>query len=80
MVPDGLDSKPFGMPYIQKPIGVSLFKDELCMVPMNWAEKRGNVVFYRLHDKGGHFATLERPKELWADIEEFVGMVVKGRE
>lgn len=29
-------------------------------------------------EKGGHFAALEKPKELWGDVEEFVGIAWKG--
>jgi microsomal epoxide hydrolase len=35
-------------------------------------EKKGNLVTYNKHEKGGHFAALEQPEELFADVEEFV--------
>lgn len=35
-------------------------------------EKQGNMVFYREHEKGGHFAALEQPKEFLEDVEDFV--------
>jgi microsomal epoxide hydrolase len=37
--------------------------------------KLGNLVFHRKHNQGGHFAALERPKEMMEDIEEFVDIV-----
>jgi hypothetical protein len=40
-------------------------------------EEQGNLVFYRKHEHGGHFAALERPKELLEDVEEFVSVVWK---
>jgi hypothetical protein len=40
-------------------------------------EKNCNLVFYRQHDQGGHFAALERPAELWADVQEFAGKAWK---
>jgi microsomal epoxide hydrolase len=44
-------------------------------VPKAWVEKEGNLVFYRDHEKGGHFAALEQPELLMGDIEEFVEQV-----
>ncbi|KAF4632021.1 hypothetical protein G7Y89_g6112 [Cudoniella acicularis] len=58
--------------YIQKPVGYSSFPKEITPIPKIWAEKEANVVFYREHDKGGHFAALEQPALLMEDVEEFV--------
>ncbi|KAJ4373255.1 hypothetical protein N0V83_003549 [Neocucurbitaria cava] len=58
--------------YVDKPIGYSYFPYELAPVPKAWAEKTGKMVFFKSHDKGGHFAALERPEQLWADFEEYV--------
>jgi microsomal epoxide hydrolase len=46
-------------------------------VPRAWAEKTGKVVFFRSHEKGGHFAALERTEVLWKDVEEFVKIAWK---
>lgn len=40
-------------------------------------ERHCELVFFKKHEKGGHFAAFECPKELWEDIEEFVKKVWK---
>ena len=53
------------------PVAVSAFPDELYQVPRNWAEKAyPNLVFYKKHNKGGHFAAWEQPELLVNDIRE----------
>ncbi|CBX99556.1 hypothetical protein IAQ61_005189 [Plenodomus lingam] len=63
--------------FVQKPVGYSYFPFELAPVPRAWAEKTGNMVFFKAYDKGGHFAALERPEVLWQDVEEFVQVAWK---
>lgn len=63
--------------YVEKPMGYSYFPFELAPVPKVWAEKTGNMVFFRRHENGGHFAALERTEALWKDVEEFVGIAWK---
>ncbi|KAF2849121.1 epoxide hydrolase-like protein [Plenodomus tracheiphilus IPT5] len=63
--------------FVEKPVGYSYFPFELAPVPRAWAEKTGNMVFYGEHERGGHFAALERPEVLWGDVEAFVGKVWK---
>jgi len=41
------------------------------------AEARANVVQYKVHEGGGHFAALEKPEELLGDVIEFVQLVWK---
>ncbi|KAK5425922.1 hypothetical protein LTR07_009421 [Exophiala xenobiotica] len=55
-----------------KPFGFSWFPMELAPIPQAWAATTGKLSFYRQHDKGGHFAAVEKPDELWNDISEFV--------
>jgi hypothetical protein len=38
-------------------------------------EKNANLVSYEMHETGGHFAALEKPGELWGDVEKFVEKV-----
>jgi pimeloyl-ACP methyl ester carboxylesterase len=53
------------------PVAVSAFPDELYQAPRNWAEKAyPNMVYYKKHDKGGHFAAWEQPELLVQDIRE----------
>ncbi|KAH7081019.1 Alpha/Beta hydrolase protein [Paraphoma chrysanthemicola] len=63
--------------YVDKPIGYSYFPYELAPVPVAWAEKTGGLVWKKEHEVGGHFAALERTKELWDDVEEFVKVAWK---
>ncbi|KAH7406838.1 Alpha/Beta hydrolase protein [Phaeosphaeria sp. MPI-PUGE-AT-0046c] len=63
--------------YVEKPVGYSYFPYELAPVPKAWAEKTGNMVFFRRHEHGGHFAALERTEALWKDVEDFVAIAWK---
>ncbi|KFZ17100.1 hypothetical protein V501_01891 [Pseudogymnoascus sp. VKM F-4519 (FW-2642)] len=58
--------------HINKPFGFSWFPKELAPIPQSWAATTGNLVFYRQHDAGGHFAAMEQPKVLLQDIQEFI--------
>ncbi|KAF2801503.1 alpha/beta-hydrolase [Mytilinidion resinicola] len=64
--------------FIAKPVGFSWFPKEVAPVPRAWVESTGRVVWWRAHDRGGHFAALERPGVVWGDVEGFVGEVWKG--
>lgn len=64
--------EPKKLQIVNKPMGYSYFPHELAPVPRAWVEKTGNLVFFKSHESGGHFAALERPETLWADVEEFV--------
>ncbi|KAH8885315.1 epoxide hydrolase 1 [Thozetella sp. PMI_491] len=59
-----------------KQFGYSYFPLELTPTPVSWVKTTGNLVFSRTHQQGGHFAALEQPEALLADIDEFVGTVV----
>jgi microsomal epoxide hydrolase len=63
--------------YVDKPVGYSWFPYEIAPVPRAWAEKMGKIVFFRAHEKGGHFAALERPETLWVDVEEWAKIAWK---
>ena len=65
------------IPYETTPTGVSAFAGEMEMVPRSWAEKTANVVFWREHEHGGHFAAWENPKALADDVIEFFRSVWK---
>jgi pimeloyl-ACP methyl ester carboxylesterase len=56
---------------VKIPIAISAFADELYQVPRNWAEKAyPNMIYYKKHNKGGHFAAFEQPELLVNDIRE----------
>ncbi|KZT55040.1 epoxide hydrolase [Calocera cornea HHB12733] len=52
--------------------GMSVFRFDVLGAPKSWASRVLNVVFYKRHDRGGHFAGLEMPDTLVADVREFV--------
>ena len=59
---------PFG---VKVPVVVSAFPDEIVQVPQSWAEKAyPNMIYYKKHNKGGHFAAWEQPELLVNDIRE----------
>jgi len=53
------------------PFGVSAFPMELMVGRRRWVEAGRNVTFWREHERGGHFAAMERPDDLIVDIREF---------
>lgn len=54
---------------IDVPVGASIFPREVPRVSRRWAERRfPRVVQWREHDRGGHFAALERPDVVVDDI------------
>lgn len=59
---------PFG---VNVPVVVSAFPDELYQAPKSWAEKAyPQMIHYKKHDKGGHFAAWEQPALLVEDLRE----------
>ena len=61
--------------HLRKPLGFSWFPKELAPIPKSWLATTGDLVFYREHHEGGHFAAMEKPEVLLKDIEEFVAQV-----
>ena len=56
---------------VSVPVAVSVFPDEIHLVPRNWAEKAyPNMIYYKKHEQGGHFAAWEQPELLVNDIRE----------
>ncbi|GLS29409.1 hydrolase [Mesorhizobium albiziae] len=53
------------------PVAVSAFPDEIYTAPESWSRKAfPNLMFYKRHEKGGHFAAWEQPQALVEDIRE----------
>jgi pimeloyl-ACP methyl ester carboxylesterase len=53
------------------PVAVSAFPDEIYTAPESWTRKAfPNLLFYKRHTKGGHFAAWEQPKLLTEDLRE----------
>ncbi|KDE08933.1 hypothetical protein MVLG_01025 [Microbotryum lychnidis-dioicae p1A1 Lamole] len=59
--------------YIQQPFGFSSFGHEIASAPEAWAKETGRLEFYRYHEKGGHFAAMERPEEFAQDMRDCFG-------
>jgi hypothetical protein len=56
---------------ISVPAAVSVFPEEVYQAPRSWSERAySNLLFYKKHDKGGHFAAWEQPKLLVGDLRE----------
>lgn len=58
---------------ISPPVAVSHFAKELPQPPRSWVERVYNVVGWNEHMSGGHFAAMEKPEELVADIRAHFG-------
>ncbi|WXC56089.1 hypothetical protein SNK03_002026 [Fusarium graminearum] len=63
------------MPYITKPMSYSWLPKEVAPKPVAWVSSVGNLVHYKRHEGGGHFAAFERPGELLGAVEEFVKQI-----
>lgn len=64
--------------YVDTPIGVSLFHKEIIGPPRDWVAAIANVQFWREHESGGHFPSVECPDELVRDLRDwFSSDVVK---
>jgi microsomal epoxide hydrolase len=57
---------------IEKPVGIANFPIDLIpFPPRGMVERHVNVVHWTDFAEGGHFAALERPNDLVADIQKF---------
>ena len=55
--------------HVAIPVAVSAFPDEVVQIPRSWAEQAyPKLVYYKKHDKGGHFAAWEQPELFVADV------------
>jgi pimeloyl-ACP methyl ester carboxylesterase len=51
------------------PVAVSVFPDELYPAPRSWTERAyPKLMYFKKHDKGGHFAAWEQPQLLSEDL------------
>ncbi|MCA9831608.1 MAG: epoxide hydrolase [Dehalococcoidia bacterium] len=53
------------------PVAAAVFPKEIYRSPRHWLEGRFNIQRWTEFDKGGHFAAMERPKELLEDMRAF---------
>jgi pimeloyl-ACP methyl ester carboxylesterase len=54
---------------VKLPAVVSAFPEEICPIPKKWAERAyPNLLYYRKHTEGAHFAAWEQPAALVDDL------------
>ena len=54
---------------ISVPAAVSVFPEEIYQGPRSWAERAyTNLLYFKKHEKGGHFAAWEQPQLLAEDV------------
>jgi pimeloyl-ACP methyl ester carboxylesterase len=54
---------------VKLPVGVSAFAEEIYQAPETWAKRAyANLLYYKAHPKGGHFAAWEQPALLVSDL------------
>jgi pimeloyl-ACP methyl ester carboxylesterase len=56
---------------VEVPTGCAIFPKELIRPPRRWAEGTYDVRQWTLMESGGHFAALEEPEALVADVRRF---------
>jgi microsomal epoxide hydrolase len=57
--------------HVSVPTGVAIFPRELIRNPRAWVQYRFNLVHWSVQPRGGHFAALEVPQLLLADLRTF---------
>ena len=60
---------------IETPTGCAVFPKEIYNAPRAWLERHYNIVHWSEFTSGGHFAALERPRELAEDLRKFFAAV-----
>ena len=61
---------------VQAPMGVAAFPDPVFLpTPRSFAEKTYNVVHWTEMPRGGHFAALEEPELMLADLRAFIAVL-----
>ena len=62
------------LPYVSQPVTISeLPYDIWYRLPLDWAQRGGNVKVRNVHDMGGHFAAYERPQTIAEDLWRWYG-------
>lgn len=58
-------------PEVEAPTGLAYFENEVANMPRKWCDEHYNIKHYSTFEKGGHFAPMEEPEALVADIRKF---------
>src|ERR1700692_807049 len=61
--------------HLETPVGYADFPKEVAVAPFSWITQTHNIVQKTCMPKGGHFAALEQPDLLVADIRKFFAKV-----
>jgi pimeloyl-ACP methyl ester carboxylesterase len=69
----GEESAP--LPHLETPVAYADFPKEVFATPLSWIQQTYNVVQYTKMPRGGHFAALEQPSLLVADVRKFFARV-----
>jgi pimeloyl-ACP methyl ester carboxylesterase len=62
-------------PHLETPVAYADFPKEVAVPPFSWITQRYNILQKTAMPKGGHFAALEQPDLLVADIRKFFAKV-----
>lgn len=54
-------------------VGLAHFPKDVIVLPTVWSRQMGNIVYEKLHDRGGHFAAFENPEAIVADLRAMFG-------
>jgi pimeloyl-ACP methyl ester carboxylesterase len=63
------------MPHLETPVGYADFPKEVAVPPFSWITQTHNIGQKTRMPKGGHFAALEQPDLLVADIRKFFAKI-----
>ncbi len=61
--------------FVSIPVGFAKFPKEIPVPPRDYIERGLNIIHWTEMTKGGHFAALEQPKLLAADLKLFFGKI-----
>jgi len=77
---EGSDHFPAGT-HISVPTGVAAFPDPVFLpTPRSFAERTYNIIHWTEMNTGGHFAALEQPELMLADLRKFIATVSGGQK
>lgn len=72
---EGVGGRTSSIEPITVPTGFAAFPKEILQTPRHWVEGAYNLVHWTEMPAGGHFAALEEPDRLLADIRAFFRQV-----
>ncbi|KAI8659077.1 EHN domain-containing protein [Fusarium sp. Ph1] len=66
--------------YVDVPLGISRFSNDLVLLPKLWNQTLGPIVYEVEHGRGGHFAAWERPDAIIQDLRAMFQLFKHGYE